>query len=948
VKEQVLAKTTGKTTRIHQLAKELGVDSKDIVAKCIAEEIPDIKDHMSVVSFGLAATIREWFGAAGGVATAVEVAAPVDVEQVRAKARRKPAKKKSSKQGEDEAHGEAPAVEAPTEPMVGTPTRADATDSEATVAPAQSDGYEDAAPAAPERPRSRTRRAVEVEAPVAEAPVAPAPEAPEAPVAAPARRPERAAPKADVVMNVPLRPKVVKPVGPMLEQPTKTKLTGPKVIRVEAPEVLPAPRAKGPRPMDPSSIARGGPRGGRGAGQAVPEGDAESDASRRNKRRAVGPGEGRRSARAGSGPAAGATEPQPFNWRQQDLLEREERLSRSGGFFRSHRRDNLKRAAGPGQRAAAPSKSGGKIVVQEPISIKELSAATGVKAADIVRKLFMAGTPTTINSTLDGAKATEIMLEFGVELDVQAEQTAASAIAETFRERKNADMRLRPPVVTILGHVDHGKTSLLDRIRNTNVAAGEAGGITQATSAFRVPVKAGESQRVVVFLDTPGHEAFTEMRARGAKVTDVVVLVVAADDGVMPQTVESINHAKAAGVPIVVALNKIDKPEATQANIQRILGQLAEHELNPVEWGGNTEVIRTNALTGQGVQELLDILDYQAQLHEWKSDFSGPAEGSVIEGQLEEGRGPVARLLVQQGTLKKGDFVVIGRAFGRVRDIVDDHARRVDSAGPSTPIAISGIDLVPDAGDRFYVVDSLRAAEEAALERRHVERERDLATPRVTLDNIFDRLGQAEKKEVRLIVKADVQGSVETLRKTLGEMKVNEVSVSVLHAGVGGVNESDITLAEASGAIIIGFNVTTSSKARQLAESRGIDIRLYDVIYEIFDDIEKAAKGLLAPEHRLEVLGHAEVRQVFRISRVGMVAGCYVTDGVIERNAQIRVTRGGIVVEKDRRLEQLKRFKDDAREVRAGQECGMKIDGYDDIKEGDVLECYKSVEVAVE
>ncbi|MGI9012977.1 MAG: translation initiation factor IF-2, partial [Phycisphaerales bacterium] len=493
--------------------------------------------------------------------------------------------------------------------------------------------------------------------------------------------------------------------------------------------------------------------------------------------------------------------------------------------------------------------------------------------------------------------------------------------------------------------VDHGKTSLLDRIRNANVAEGEAGGITQATSAFRVPVKAGDAERQIVFLDTPGHEAFTEMRARGARVTDLVVLVVAADDGVMPQTVESINHAKAAGVPLIVALNKIDKPEATDQNIQRILGQLAEHELNPSEWGGSTEVVRTSAISGDGVQELLDLIDYQAQLHEWKADFKGDAVGAVIEAQMAEGRGPVARILVQQGMLRKGDFIVMGRAFGRVRDIIDDHGERIEEAGPSTPVAISGIDEVPDAGDSFYVAKTLKAAEAAANERRHAQRERDLATPKVTLDNIFERLAESGKKELRLIVKADVQGSVETLRNTLSEMKVEEVTINVLHAAVGGINESDISLAAASEAIIIGFNVTSSAKARQAAEHKRIDIRLYDVIYNITDDVGKAARGLLDPVHRLEVLGHAEVRQVFRITRVGMIAGCYVTDGVIQRNAQIRVTRNDIVVEKDRRLEQLKRFKDDAKEVRAGQECGMKIDGYDDIKEGDILECYRTVEV---
>jgi translation initiation factor IF-2 len=539
----------------------------------------------------------------------------------------------------------------------------------------------------------------------------------------------------------------------------------------------------------------------------------------------------------------------------------------------------------------------------------------------------------------------EIMEGYGIELEIVEQKTAEQQIVEDFKERTIVDEQPRSTVVTILGHVDHGKTTLLDKIRNANVAEGEAGGITQATSAFRVPVHVGDSEHTITFFDTPGHEAFTEMRSRGAKVTDVVVLVVAADDGVMPQTVESINHAKAAEVPIIVALNKVDKPEATDSNIQRILGQLAEHELNPVEWGGTTEVVRISALKGEGIQDILELLDYQGQLLELKADFGGPAEGSVIEAQVEEGRGAVARILVQQGELKQGDFIAVGRGYGRVRDIVDDRGKRIKTAGPSTPVAISGINEVPDAGDRFYVVKTRGEAEAAAEERRTLERDRDLTKEKVTLDNIFEKLSEADRKELPLIVKADVQGSLETLKATLSKIGSDEVTVGIKHAGVGGVNESDISLAEASGAIVIGFNVTTSAAARRAAEARGVDIRLYDVIYDLTDDVTRAAEGLLEPELKLEVLGHAEVKEVFKVSKVGMIAGCYVTEGNIERAAQIRVTRDDIVVEKDRRLEQLKRFKDDVKTVNAGQECGMRIDGYDDIKVGDVLECYKTLEL---
>jgi translation initiation factor IF-2 len=930
--------------RVHTLAKELGVSSKDIVAKCQAEDIPDITNHMSAVSVGLSHTIREWFSVseAGESSTAVEKAAPVDVEKARAKVKK--ATKKASAKPKSAAEDD----------DAGADDGGDSTATATLEPPAPEATPAAPAPAAPAAPT-----------PAAPAPAAPTPAAPEpsADDAGSTDRPVVSAPAiaADAPtqaptpakMNVPDRPTQVAPVGPQLEQPKKVSLSGPKVIRIEEPEPERAPRRSGP--PGGGMMSSTGPRRGGGAGGGM---EMDSGFGR-------GGGGGRRGGGGPGGPGAKARSPrrnegrtgraapggdQPFQpWRAQDMLERDQALKHSQGFFRSHRQDRMRGGGGGkggGGRRQVVQKPTGPVKVSEPITIKELSAASGVKAADILKKLFLAGTPATINSSIETEQAIEIMIEYDIELQVEEAKTAAEVIEERFAARDRTDERSRSPIVTILGHVDHGKTSLLDRIRRANVAAGEAGGITQATSAFQVPVHAGDRERLVTFIDTPGHEAFTAMRARGAKVTDVVVLVVAADDGVMPQTEESISHAKAAGVPIVVALNKIDKAEATDSNIQRILGQLAERELNPTEWGGGTEVIRTSATTGEGIQELLDILDYQADLLELKGDFAGNAEGTVIEAQVEEGRGPVARMLVQDGLLKKGAFIVTGRGFGRVRDIVNDHGQRIDEAGPSTPVAISGIDELPDAGDRFFVVDSLKEAEAAAEERRRLERERELAAPKITLDNIFAHIEEGKKKDLPLVVKADVQGSVETLRVVLGKIGSDEVRVSVKHSAVGGINESDVTLAEATGAIIIGFNVTTTAKARQLAEAKGVDIRLYDVIYDITDDVQKAAAGLLDPELKLEVLGHAEVRDVFRITRVGAVAGCYITDGVVERNAQIRVTRDGIVIEKDRRLDQLKRFKDDVKEVKNGMECGMKIDGYDDIKVGDVLECYKTIAVA--
>ncbi len=955
--------------RVSQLAKDLGVDWKDIKAKCESEGIDDqAKTASSTVSIGLAETIREWFrdGGGGGATTAVETAPKVEPKRKKAAdateamaegddaTAKKPAVRRTKK-GADAAEAAPDAAEAApaaTEPapapvvaeptavhvppampaaaaaaaaavdaVLDVPTHLPTEDVSVVVSPESSAPHTVVdAPVSPTVIGKAHRSAKPVEVPAAAAP---------APVKPPVRHTIQPA-TAPPTMNVPRRPDVVKPIGQMVA-PVKTALSGPKVIRVEQPEVLPAPR---PRPA--FGTGPGGPAGrfgGAGAGAGRPS--SRTTPSSRSGR--AGDGRGRDFGSGGRDYKSG-----------QDRTDRENALAHSSGFFKSRRQKHQTRDGMPGggQARGGAGEPGDSVVhVTEPISIKELSEASGVKAGEILKKLMLAGQLATINSTIETERAIEIMMEYGIDLEVEQPKSAAEIIESQFEKRERLDERARPPVVTILGHVDHGKTSLLDRIRNTNVAAGEAGGITQATSAFQVPVKAGDKERVVTFIDTPGHEAFTSMRARGARVTDIAVLVVAADDGVMPQTIESINHAKAAGVPIVVALNKIDKPEATANNIQRIFGQLAEHGLNPVEWGGDTEVMKVSAVKGTGIQELLEMLDYIADLRDLKADAKGLAQGTCLEAQMEEGRGTVARIIVQEGQLKKGDFIVVGRAFGRVRDIVNDRGQRVDHAGPSTPVAISGPDILPDAGDKFYCVKSLKEAENAALERRRIERERELAAPKITLDNIFEHMGKAGVKELPLVVKGDVQGSVETLKVVLGKIKTDEVAVSVKHAAVGGINESDVALAEATKAIIVGFNVTSNSKARALAEAKGIELRLYEVIYDLTDDVKKAAAGLLEPELKLEVLGHAEVREVFKISKVGAIAGCYVTDGVVERNAQIRVTRGGIVIEKDRRLEQLKRFKDDAKEVRSGNECGMKIDGYDDIKVGDVLECYKTVKV---
>jgi translation initiation factor IF-2 len=977
---------------VHNIAKDLGIDSKAILAKCQAEGIPKIESHMSVVSAGLEATIKEWFSS-GAHTTSIETAEKVDLEKVKAKSRKARSKSESES-------GEIPAgpQDSETTTAVAEPPKKAARKPGQTAAPGQQPPDDEppaaARPAVSPAPQVPAAPA-KVEAPVVvtPAPHIPVPHVPAQPVplapaaviipaaetppvepvakaqAVAAKAPPPPPPAPPIVpaapthsvapMNVPTRPKIIKPAGPRLEVQTPVKLSGPKVVRVEAPEVIEPPRPRrAPTGDAPGILTSRGPRGGSGVQSGGTTGGTTEEDHSRSPRR--GPNKRRPGAPGGPGPGGGTAVPDrrkgrsaPDTWvgaptgvfSEQDLIEREARLLRAGGFLRKRRQD-LKKQVGGSEQRPTPAEVGGKVKIAAPFTIKDLSAATGVKGADIVKKLFLQGIMTTINSPIDAAKAAEIMIDFDIDLEVTEARTAEEAVSAEFEKREIEDLRPRGPVVTILGHVDHGKTSLLDKIRNANVAAGEAGGITQRTSAFRVPVDVAGEKKEIVFLDTPGHQAFTSMRARGANVTDVVVLVVSpADGGVMPQTVESISHAKAAKVPIVVALNKIDRPEATEANIQKTLGQLAEQGLNPVEWGGDTEVVRTSALTGKGIKELLEILDYQAQLRELKADFSGHARGTVIEAKVEEGRGAVASMLVQDGCLRVGDFIVAGRGYGRVRDITDDRGNKIKEALPPAPVQISGIDEVPDAGDKFYVVDSLKKAQEAAEQRRHRERETQLAQPKATLDRLFSQMADNAAKEILVVLKAAEQGTVDVLKNEIEKVGTAEIKVRVLHAAVGGITESDVLLADASRAVIIGFNVIASGKARSLAEQKGVEVRNYQVIYHITEDLKKAAEGMLAPELRQEVLGHAEVRQVFKISKVGAIAGCYVTDGIVQRDALIRVTRRDVVVENDRKLEQLKRVKDDVKEVRAGMECGMKIVGYDDIKEGDILECYKNVEV---
>jgi translation initiation factor IF-2 len=579
-----------------------------------------------------------------------------------------------------------------------------------------------------------------------------------------------------------------------------------------------------------------------------------------------------------------------------------------------------------------------EVAVPETITVGELAHRMSVKAAEVIKALMKLGTMATINQVLDQETAMILVEDMGHKAKAAKLDDPESYLAED-ADAESAAGEPRPPVVTVMGHVDHGKTSLLDYIRRTKVAAGEAGGITQHIGAYHVETPRG----VVTFLDTPGHEAFTAMRARGAKVTDLVILVVAADDGVMPQTLEAINHAKAAKVPLVVAINKIDKSEA---NPEKVKQELLQHGVVPEEFGGDAPFVPVSAKTGQGVDALLEHVLLQAEVLELKAPVEAPAKGAVIEARLDKGRGPVATVLVQSGTLRRGDVVLIGSVYGRVRAMLDENGHPVESAGPSIPVEIQGLSEVPNAGEELTTLTDERKAREIALFRQGKFRDVKLAKQQAAkLENLFQNMGEGGQKVLSLVIKADVQGSQEALVHALTRLSTDEVKVGVVHAGVGGITESDVNLAMAAHAVIIGFNTRADATARKLIESAGIDVRYYNIIYEAVDEIKAALSGMLAPERREQILGTVEVRQVFRISKVGTVAGCYVLDGLVKRSAQVRVLRENVVIHTGE-IDALKRFKDDAREVKAGFECGVSLKNFSDLKEGDVFEIFEVLEVA--
>ncbi len=681
------------------------------------------------------------------------------------------------------------------------------------------------------------------------------------------------------------------------------------------------PRGDGPKPI-PGPLAPPGESTGRdrrrGKGVAAKAGDSDEFAS------SLGGREARQLARKRSGSARKTDDDEPTVTTRRGLT----RIKRTGSGS-----------------TAAPRK--GKVALQLPASVRSFSEAVGVSKAQVQRKLMDLGFDigaVGINSVLETETVELLAVELGAEIELRQPVNLEDQILSTVDKREDAPEQLvpRPPVITFLGHVDHGKTSLLDKIIGIDVASGESGGITQHIRAYEIE----RDGRKISFVDTPGHEAFTEMRARGANVTDIAVLVVAADDGVMPQTEEAISHARAAGVPIVVALNKIDLPGV---NIERIFQQLATSGLLPTDWGGDVEVIKTSAHTGVGIDDLLETLFTIAELHDLKANPNRPAVGTCLEAEVHEGRGVVAKVIVQKGTLKIGDAIICGTATGHVKAMYDtlDRNRRVAEAGPSTPVNLTGLDIAPQAGERFYVLDDIAEARQIAVKRQSQSRQVALgsAPVHVTLENLFDRLGKQEVQTLNMILRADTRGSIEAIQKELTKLEHPEVKIKVLQATVGGVSEADVHLADASDAVIIGFNVVPDEGARSLAERKGVQIRRYEIIYKVTEDLRAALEGMLEPEKREAELGRALVQRTFTISRIGTIAGCRVLSGTIQRNARMRIIRDSRVIG-DYPLDSLKREKDDAREVREGLECGIKLAGFNDVKEGDVLEAYRIEEVA--
>ncbi len=983
--------------RIYTLAKELKLDSKSLVEICdqagvagkgsalaslSEEEVEKVKEYLNRSRGGRAAAPaastttteprravrggairREDYIAPGGVATEGKVRVLTD------RARRRQVEASQPAVEEPPSEAPPPEAEVPQEPGV----EAVRPEPEETAAPPE-EAVEAAPAAEPEQP-SAADEAAKAPGAAEEAPVEPAPETtPEPP-------PQPSAPPARPVYGpVPFEPRRAesKPTEKdradkdQAKDQAKEKKGRPKDRERPAPTIKLAPVPTSRKPAAPSKPAEPAPqkpdiklpidaiRASKAGAKPLAEHLRKQEESRKTAKKGKPAERAPKEAaadglvRSGRARGRGTRESGPTEDPAAALAGREQRqLKRKRSTRRRRGEDEETSASAPrrltrlrrSSSTAAPRKS--NVVIELPCTVRSFSEAIGVSASRVLAKLLSlgAGVGVNINAQINAEMADLLAVELGVEVDFRSPQSAESRLLSQWEESEEdpALVRARPPVITFLGHVDHGKTSLLDRILGLDVVSGEKGGITQHIRAYQIH----KDGRPISFVDTPGHEAFTEMRARGANCTDIAVLVVAAEDGVMPQTEEAISHARAAGVPIVVALNKIDLPGA---NPQRVFEQLAANDLLPTEWGGDLEVVKTSAMTGEGVDELLETLLTVAELQEYQANPERPAMGTCLEAALHEGHGVVAKLLVQTGTLRVGDAIVCGTTFGRVKALFDtlhEH-RRLDEAGPSVPVNLTGLHETPAAGDRFHVVENVTLAREVAAERVAQSRQASLglaARPHVTLENLFERLG--EKQEVQtlnIILRADVRGSIEAINKELQKLEHPEVQIRVLQATVGGITEADVHLADASDAVIIGFNVVPDEGARTLAEQRGVQIRRYEIIYQVTEDLKAALEGMLKPEKREEDLGRALVKQTFQISRVGTIAGCQVLNGHILRDARVRVIRENRIIG-DYPLDSLRREKEDAREVRAGLECGMKLKGFNDLKEGDILEAYRIEEV---
>ncbi|MGH9476033.1 MAG: translation initiation factor IF-2 [Terriglobales bacterium] len=918
--------------RINELARELEVKSKEILEALTAIGYTEKRTHSSAIEDDVAERVRRYKHGATGEAAPAAVAEP---------AKQPPAAPKPEAQPQPvEREQENISAAAPT-PPVATPA---ASPAPTVRVPSLRKAPLDATPAAPAPVPSRPKLPMSPERPVYHAPApgarpappaaAPTPEASRRPPVAPAAE---AGAKPTSATPVPKAPPVRRQPQLNFSAPAAapgTPLSGPprRVIVPVAPQrpsyTAPPPRPLPGRPLVGRPLAGRPilPAPGRPIYQRTPAPPPRPGAATPEGRRPMHP------TRPGSG---------------RDLPPR--------GAHHARREPRHKEGAQkfqPASRAAAPMATATNITISEGLTVKDLSERLGLRAKDVIRKLLDRGLLVTVNQSLDTEIATQIARDFGATAQTVSFEEEALAAAEQVEAVSDGAVAgtgtlvPRAPVVTIMGHVDHGKTSLLDAIRQTSVAAGEAGGITQHIGAYKVEVSDPNSPafgRQVVFIDTPGHAAFTRMRARGAKVTDIVVLVVAADDGVMPQTLEAIDHARAANVPILVAVNKIDKPDAQPDRVKK---QLGDRGLLAEDWGGSTVTVNVSAKAKTNLNLLLEMILLVGDLQELKADPERPGQGVVLEAQLDRGRGAVARMLVQNGTLHAGDTIIVGAVMGRVRAMFDDRGRPLEEAGPSTPAEVLGLDGLPDAGENWLVVNDRYKAKQIVLYREDKARAATLArSARLNLEALSQQLARGDVKELNLILKADVQGSEEVLVDSLNKLSTAKVKLRVIHSGVGAITESDVLLASASNAVVIGFNVRPERKASELAEHESVDIRLHSIIYELTGEIQRAMHGLLEPTFKESVLGRAEVQQTFRIPKAGTIAGCLVKDGKLVRDAQVRVVRDGAVVYTSK-LNSLRRFKDDASEVRAGLECGASVANFNDIKPGDVLEAFTVEKVA--